>query len=120
MGWHARLVSFLHRQRCDIQTAANLVLNYILSSCPSPTIEDYPRQPPAMSLCVLEAILASDKRPGGWIVTTCGEVVTDDVVGIAVVDRKSNICHKKGGETRHHYDSWFYSFLRRISNDESD
>jgi len=58
---YARLVSFLHQYRSDIQEAGRLVIDYILSTCPSPIIEDYPRYPPTMSMCILEALLSRIK-----------------------------------------------------------
>lgn len=55
---HARIATALYRQRDDWQKAAELVLGYVLSCAPSIGVEDYPKLPPALSLCVLEALLS--------------------------------------------------------------
>ena len=57
---HARIASVLYRQRDDWQKAAELVLGYVLSCAPSIGVEDYPKLPPALSLCVLEALLSRE------------------------------------------------------------
>jgi len=87
---HARLASFLYQYRSDIQEAGRLVIEYILSTCPSPTIEDYPRYPPTMSMCILEALLSR---------------ITD---GISL--RKD----ADSGSSSLSY-SWFFIFLQKIA-----
>lgn len=74
---HARIATLLHRRRSNLQMAAELVVGYIISSAPSLGSEHYPKLPPLLSLCVLEALLSPEKytptidnedpsRQGGW------------------------------------------------------
>jgi len=56
---HARIASLSHHRRGNLQKAAELVVGYIVSSAPSlGGAEEYPKLSPALSLCVLEALLA--------------------------------------------------------------
>ena len=52
----ARMVSSLYQYQSDLQSAARIIIEYVLCNTPSP-IEDYPRYSPTMSMCVLEALL---------------------------------------------------------------
>lgn len=56
---HARIATLLHRLRDDWQKAAELVVGYVISCAPSVGVEDHPKLSPALSLCVLEALLSS-------------------------------------------------------------
>ena len=58
----ANVVSSLHQYRGDLQSAAQVVFDYIISTAPSLPIEDYPRYAPALSFCVLESML-KNKSP---------------------------------------------------------
>lgn len=53
----ANIVSSLFQHRGAIDGAAQVAMNYILSTAPSLPIEDYPRYAPVMSFCILEAML---------------------------------------------------------------
>jgi len=55
---HARIVSFIYQFRSDIQSIAQIVIDYIRSTTPSPNIEDCPHHQPVMSICILEALLS--------------------------------------------------------------
>lgn len=59
----AHVVSRIWRNRGDYQEAICLVCKYILSAAPSFGVEEYPRLPPALSLCVLEGLLCPDVEP---------------------------------------------------------
>lgn len=70
----ARIVSGLHQFRGDLQSASQVFIDYILTTLPSPTVEDHPRYPPIMSFCVLEALsspfvsmIASKSEQGYWL-----------------------------------------------------
>mmetsp|Transcript_7053 Transcript_7053/g.10109 ORF Transcript_7053/g.10109 Transcript_7053/m.10109 type:complete len:1322 (-) Transcript_7053:203-4168(-) len=54
---HSNLLSFLFQLRSDLQKAACVVIDYIISTSPSPTFENCPRYPPVMSFCILEGLL---------------------------------------------------------------
>lgn len=56
---HARIATILTRERDDWQKAAELLIGYVVSSAPSIAVENYPKLPPTLSLCVLEALLSS-------------------------------------------------------------
>jgi hypothetical protein len=56
---HARIATVLTRERDDWQKAAELIIGYVVSSAPSMAVEHYPKLPPTLSLCVLEALLSS-------------------------------------------------------------
>ncbi|KAL7541418.1 hypothetical protein ACHAXR_010913 [Thalassiosira sp. AJA248-18] len=57
---HARIATLLHRGRGNLQKAAELVVGYIISSAPSLGAEPYPKLPPVLSFCVLEALLSPE------------------------------------------------------------
>mmetsp|Transcript_7385 Transcript_7385/g.16744 ORF Transcript_7385/g.16744 Transcript_7385/m.16744 type:complete len:1271 (-) Transcript_7385:1309-5121(-) len=57
---HARIASLLHRRRGNAQKAAELVVGFIISSAPSLGAEQYPKLPPVLSMCVLEALLSPE------------------------------------------------------------
>ena len=57
---HARIATLLHRSRDDWQKASELVVGYVVSSTPSIGVESYPKLPPVLSLCVLEALLSAE------------------------------------------------------------
>lgn len=54
---YARLTSIIFQHRGDTQGAARLFIEYILSNTPSPQVEHYPRYPPTLSMCIVEALL---------------------------------------------------------------
>ena len=56
---HARIATVIYRQKDDWQKAAELVVGYVVSCAPSIEVEDHPRLPPALSMCVLESLLSS-------------------------------------------------------------
>jgi GR25 family glycosyltransferase involved in LPS biosynthesis len=58
-----QVVSRLWHNRDDDQEAISLVCKYILSAAPAFGVEEYPRLPPALSLCVLESLLCPDDEP---------------------------------------------------------
>ena len=57
---HARIATLVHRRRGNLQLAAELVVGYIISTAPAVGAEQYPKLPPLLSLCVLEALLAPE------------------------------------------------------------
>ena len=57
---HARIATLLHRRRGNLQMAAELVVGYIMATAPSLGAEHYPKLPPLLSLCVLEALLSPE------------------------------------------------------------
>eukprot|EP00804_Cyclotella_cryptica_P017943 CCRYP_001299-RA/>CCRYP_001299-RA protein AED:0.01 eAED:0.01 QI:59/1/1/1/1/1/3/1403/1308 len=57
---HARMATVLHRRGDDWQKAAELVVGYIVSCAPSLGVEEYPKLPPVLSMCVLEALLSRE------------------------------------------------------------
>lgn len=59
----AQVVSRLWYNRDDDQEAINLVCKYVLSAAPSFGVEEYPRLPPGLSLCVLEGLLCCGIEP---------------------------------------------------------
>ena len=59
---YARLVSIIFQHYGDVQGAARLFIEYILSNTPSPQLEDYPRYPPTLSMCIVEALLMGYER----------------------------------------------------------
>jgi hypothetical protein len=56
---HARIATLLHHHNGDWQKIAELVVGYIVSCAPS-GVEDYPKLPPVLSMCVLEALLLEE------------------------------------------------------------
>ena len=57
---HALIATLLYRRRGDWQKAVELVIGYIVSTAPSICVEQYPKLPPVLSFCVLEALISPD------------------------------------------------------------
>mmetsp|Transcript_12902 Transcript_12902/g.30499 ORF Transcript_12902/g.30499 Transcript_12902/m.30499 type:complete len:1175 (-) Transcript_12902:33-3557(-) len=57
---HARIGAVLHFRRGEFQKASEIVVGYVMSTAPSIEAEDYPKLQPAMSMCVLEALLSPE------------------------------------------------------------
>ena len=57
---HARIATLMHRRRGNLRGAAELAVGYVVSSAPSIGAEHHPKLPPALSMCVLEALLAPE------------------------------------------------------------
>lgn len=57
---HALIATLLYRHRGDWQKAVELVIGYIVSTAPSICVEQYPKLPPVLSFCVLEALISPD------------------------------------------------------------
>ena len=73
---HARIATLLHRCFGNVQKAAELVVGYVISSVPSLGVEQHPKLPPVLSMCILEALLAPiDYIPKNAEV---GETAVDD------------------------------------------
>jgi len=110
---HARIVSSLYQLRNDIQKAGTLVLRYVLESAPSlgSGVEDYPRLPPVLSLCVLEALLLppminmNEEQRRQWTLLFQGDTSEESTIASSSVS--SSV-------------SWFYCFLRRLSRHSTE
>jgi hypothetical protein len=55
----AQLLVRLYLSRCESHKAASLVIQYVRSSAPALGQKDYPRYPPALSICVFESMVFS-------------------------------------------------------------
>ena len=61
---YARILSTIYHKRCHYDLVEKVVLGYIMSAMPSLEAEDYPQDSPALSFCVLEALMVSNDGTG--------------------------------------------------------
>lgn len=70
-----RIVASLHARRQDASAALEFLFEYFISAVPALGIEDYPKYPPVLSICIVEAILTTRLPTGRILIDVWAEKV---------------------------------------------
>ena len=70
----AEVVTRMLYERGEYQEILDLLVRYVISSAPSIGVDDYPRLPPVMSLCVLESLQPPSSQPSSRSYRTNSEL----------------------------------------------